>query len=139
MLPDVAKDFYNQFLKLLTEYEDMKNLLLEHFTSEDNGYRLLFDWQTTRFSQFVRRYTQESQRAVFERLVKYLKTYQRQMNTIYHCDHILRDQLLIAIDVPEINRSLRERVPNIQRPHSACCNISLDTTRACFYSTRFEF
>jgi hypothetical protein len=89
----------------------MKNLLLEHFTSEDNEYRLLFDWQTTRFSQFVRRYTQESQRAVFEKLVKYLKTCQRQMNTIYNCDNILRAQLLIAIDVPEINRSLRERVP----------------------------
>jgi hypothetical protein len=95
----------------LNEYEDMKNLLLQHFTSEDNEYRLLFDWQKTGFSQFVRRYTQESQRAVFEKLVKYLKTCQRQMNTIYHCDHILRDQLLIAIDVPEINRSLRERVP----------------------------
>jgi hypothetical protein len=111
MLSDVAKEFYNEVLKHLNEYEDMKNLLLEHFTSEDNEYRLLFDWQTTRFSQFVRRYTQELQRAVFEKLVKCLKTCQRQMKTFHHCDHILRDQLLIAIDVPEINRSLRERVP----------------------------
>jgi hypothetical protein len=82
MLSDVAKDFCNEVLKHLTEFEDMKKLL-EHFTSEDNEYRLLFDWQTARFSQFVRRYTQESQRAVFEKLVKYLKTCQRQMNTIY--------------------------------------------------------
>jgi hypothetical protein len=49
MLSDIAKDFYNEFLKHLTEYEDMKNLLLEHFTSEDNEYRLLFDWQTLSF------------------------------------------------------------------------------------------
>jgi hypothetical protein len=40
MLSAVAKDFYNEFLKHLTEYEDMKVLLLEHFTSEDNEYRL---------------------------------------------------------------------------------------------------
>jgi hypothetical protein len=33
------------------------------------------------------------------------------MDTIYHCDLILRNHILIAIDVPEINRSFLERVP----------------------------
>lgn len=91
----------------------MVGLLKVHFHSEDQQYRMLYEWQSCSSSSMLEKHPGESQKTVFEKMLNCLRACQGQMNSVYHDDRILRDQLMIAIDIPDINRSLRERMPLI--------------------------
>lgn len=113
MLKEEGLTFYNKHLAGSDTYDEMVGLLKGHFQSEDQQYRMLYEWQSCSSSSMLEKHPGKSQKNVFEKMLNRLRACQGQMNSVYHHDRILRDQLMIAIEMPGINRSLRERMPLI--------------------------
>lgn len=104
--------------------------------------RLLRTWQRTSLRDAMRNNPDKSE-AVFKDVCRVLSTTQRQLHEIYHDDRLLHEQIVLSVDLPEIERSLREKAAStsheaVQRiaallsnePRSAgahCINSSSDT------------
>ena len=111
MLRDEALTFYNRNYKPGDTFEDIADRFRSWYTSEEQRHRLLSEWQYIRFTEVMNENPDKSEMEVFRKLADRLTNLQRQLDKSYHADHLLRDQLIIAVDLPLIKRSLRERVP----------------------------
>jgi hypothetical protein len=105
-----ALQYFAEELSDCRDYEHAKAKLHEKCSSDEQRCRLLQDWQTTRLSVMFAHIPEKSQIDVFTEMTRKLQKLQRQLTPDYHHDTILRDQLVIAADLPSITRSLREKV-----------------------------
>lgn len=112
MLRDDALSYYSTtFRNSEASYGEIVNSLRKWFTSEEQRNRLLRIWQKASLSEAMRRQPMKSEVEVFRELSHRLSRIQNQLDVQYHRDSFLRDQLVMAADIPHLERSLRERVP----------------------------
>jgi hypothetical protein len=90
-------------------FEIIVQALRDEFTSEEQRNRLLRIWQKASLRDSMRKEPQNSEFDVFKGMCRLLSTTQRQLHESYHNDRFLKDQIVIAVDIPEIERSLREK------------------------------
>ena len=62
-------------------------------------------------SQCFQAALEKSESDVLHYVYTKLPRIQKQLDHVYHDDVFLRDQILVATDIPEISRALREKVP----------------------------
>lgn len=112
MLRDDALSFYSTtFRNKNASYVEIVNRLREWFTSEEQRNGLLRVWQRASLSKAMRNKPNKSKIEVFRQLSHHLSRIQNQLDKQYHKDSFLKDQLVMAADLPHLERSLRERVP----------------------------
>ena len=90
-------------------FKDIVQALRDEFTSEEQRNRLLRIWQKASLRDAMRNQPERSEVEVFKSMCRLLSTTQRQLHESYHKDRFLKDQIVIAVDIPEIERSLREK------------------------------
>ena len=111
MLRDDALNYY------LTTHnpEDTFAVTVDRFRNNymtpEQKNRVLISWQTMRLSAQMRENPDSSELQVFRSMVTKLSKLQRQLEKEYRGDVFLRDQIIIASDLPAAQQSMRERVP----------------------------
>ena len=106
-----AMTFYSEHLAGEINFEKIVAALNAEFTSEEQRNRLLRVWQRTSLVENMRNRPEKSEVMVFKNMCRTLSTTQRQLHKSYYHDNFLRDQILVATDVEELDRSLREKIP----------------------------
>lgn len=109
LLDGDAMAYYSQHLSGEQNFEKVLKALQDEFISEEQRNRLLRIWQRTSLLDSMKNSPEKSEVAVFKEMCRLLSTTQRQLDEAYHDDLFLRDQIVIATDVPEVERSLREK------------------------------
>ena len=72
---------------------------------------MLSEWHSMSLSEAIRDNPDESEVSTFRSFVDKLMSLQHQLHKDYHTDRYLRDRLMTAVDIKEINDSLKDRVP----------------------------
>jgi hypothetical protein len=103
-----AMALYSSKLSRLS-FKDIVQALRDEFTSEEQRNRLLRIWQKASLRDAMRNEPERSEVEVFKSMCRLLSTTQRQLHESYHNDRFLKDQIVISVDIPEIERSLREK------------------------------
>lgn len=93
-------------------YEDAVKMLGKWYNSSDKKSRILTAWQRETLSKELNKHPKDAEVDVFRRFVSKLTSLQQKLDTRYHGDHYLRDRLLTAVDIPEIQGALRDRLPH---------------------------
>jgi hypothetical protein len=91
------------------KFQDIVQALRDEFTSEEQRNRLLRVWQKASLRDAMRNEPEKSEVDVFKGLCRLLSTTQRQLHEYYHNDRILKDQIVISVEIPGIERSLRQK------------------------------
>lgn len=73
--------------------------------------RILTEWQQLRLYEEMSKRPYESEVAVFRWFVARFITLQKQIYSKYQGDGYLVDRLLTTVDIPEIQASLKDRMP----------------------------
>lgn len=107
-----ALSFFTRNYNREKTYHDILTEMKEWYTSDQQRQRLLRKWQSIRLSKFMKETPEKSESDVFQKLSLELTQTQRQLSKHYRHDDFLRDQLIIAVDIPNIQQALRERVPS---------------------------
>jgi hypothetical protein len=94
MLQDDSLEYYINNLSTLEILEDVFDGLRSWFTSSEQRQRVLIEWQSATFDQFLRSYPQESEARCFQRMCARLSGTQRQLDKAYHSDTLLRDRIV---------------------------------------------
>lgn len=92
-------------------YREVLDGLRAWYTSEEQRHRLLHIWQKPSLSKEMESHPDKSEVEVFSDLADRLTKIQHQLHSSYHEDRFLRDQLLVAADLPSLRRSLVDKIP----------------------------
>jgi hypothetical protein len=109
MLDGDALSFFSAHLAGMQNFEAILQRLSDEYTSEEQRNRLLRIWQKTSLAASMRASPEKSELSVFKDVCRLLTKTQRQLHADYHKDRFLRDQIVIAADIPHVERSLREK------------------------------
>jgi hypothetical protein len=115
MLDSDALQFYAENLQLCREYDKAISQLHAQYSSEEQRSRLLKSWQTMSLTELMQQSPEKSQIDVFTEMVRTLKNAQRQLHIDYHKYRFLWDQLVMSADIPDMERSLREKVASLDQ------------------------
>jgi hypothetical protein len=110
MMDGDALSFYAANVSGTKTFDEIVARLHQEYTSEEQRSRLLRDWQKTSLREEMRNHPEKSQVEVFRIVCRNLTKTQRQLHEDYHNDRFLRDQIIMSADLPEIEKSLREKV-----------------------------
>lgn len=102
---------FNSNGRAVRTYKDGALLLRRRYNSSYNRSRFLAKYQSTRLSEEMAKTPKRSQMEVFIDFIAELSTLQKQLDTIYQGDQMIPDQLLDAVDLPSIPKTLRDRTP----------------------------
>lgn len=135
MLRDDVLSYYStNFRNTNSSYDTIAKNLREWFTSEEQRNRLLRIWQRASLSESMRLEPEksESEVEVFHDISHNLSRIQHQLDEHYHKDSFLRDQLVMAAQLPHLERALRERVPKTahEAMHRIAASLSNDPRSA---------
>lgn len=111
MLTGDALSIYTLNVSSTETYNEKMNSLRSWFSSDEKKARILTSFQELRLSEGMQNNPERSEISVFPSFSMKLSKLQKQLDTHYQHDDILRDQLIIAVDHKEIQKSLREIVP----------------------------
>ena len=111
MLRHDAMKFYSENVTKNDSYAEVLEKLKDHYTSEEQKGRMLTTWQSMRLTTFIQQNENLSEMDAFRQFTNKLNKIQKQLSSNYQHDFILRDQLILATDLDEIQRALRERIP----------------------------
>lgn len=92
-------------------FEEATDLLQICYNSSEMQAKLLTEWKTMSLTQSMQRDPNSSEAAVFRTFVARLMGIKKQLEVPYHGDIYSSDRLLTVVDVPEIQESLRDRLP----------------------------
>jgi hypothetical protein len=132
-----ALQYYTRNFTREGSYKRIVDGLKAWYTSEEQRSRLLQVWQRASLKSYMELTPMGSEMSAFRKLLSFLQETQAQLHEDYHPDRFLRDQLVMAADVPHVARALREKVPHTSheaiqriasllsdRPKSAGANFS---------------
>ncbi len=111
MLKDDALTFFMTTKKPDDAYESISQRIIDHYMAPEQRNRALILWQSLRLSKMMRDTPEKSALHVFRSLITKMSQLQRKLSTAYRKDVFLRDQIIIACDTPQMQQSMRERVP----------------------------
>jgi len=112
MLTGSAFSHYTRtYAKQKLSYRELVDVFRSWYTSEEQRYRLLQSWQHPSLLREMQNNTEKSELEVFHGVADNLTKIQHQLHTAYHDPRFLRDQLLVAADIPHLRRSLIEKIP----------------------------
>ena len=112
MLTGAAFAHYSrQFAKKKMTYAQLSDAFRSWYTSEEQKKRLLNIWQTPSLTRELQSAPDKSELEVFQKLSEQLVKVQNQLHSDYHQDRFLRDQLIRAADIPHLQHSLNDKVP----------------------------
>ena len=100
------------FLKTTPTYQDQVDVFRLKYISEERQQRILQLWQKPSLCQAMRQQPEKSELQVFREFCDNLSSIQRQLHSSYHNDLFLRDQLMVAADIEDIQRLLMDKIPN---------------------------
>ena len=113
MLKGAAFTHYSHhYARKKLNYRELVEEFRIWYTSEEQKYRLLQVWQRPSLEKAMANDPDKSQMEVFRHVSDELIKTQLQLHEDYRKDRFLRDQLLIAADIPRLRRSLIERIPS---------------------------
>lgn len=112
MLKSDALSYYSSFYKSGMSYDEVVRKLSEWYTSPEQKGRILRLWQGLRLTEAMKEEPEKSEVEVFRSFSFKLTTLQKQLSRHYQHDDFLRDQIIIATDIPNVQQSLRERIPS---------------------------
>lgn len=140
MLCDDALTYFSALPNQGNSYSMMKDNLMSYYTSEEQKGRVLSNYQSMRLSEAMRNDPEKSELQVFRQFTNKLSRLQQQLDTIYHNDTFLRDQLIISTDIPHVQKLLRERLPRTsqQAINRIATHLSSETNSAGSYLTKDE-
>jgi hypothetical protein len=104
-----ALTFYAARIPKSSTYGEKVKLLQEEFTSEERRNRLLRIWQGMSLKAEMVKHPEKSQVEVFKLVYRSLSKIQNQLHADYHADRFLRDQIVISADLPQLEKSMKER------------------------------
>lgn len=111
MLAGDALSYYSNQAREEDTFESAMGALRAWYNSDEKKARTLTKWQTMTLSEAFEADPESSEAAVFRTFVAKLTSLQKQLDTPYHTDNFLRDRLLTAVDLPAIQSTLRDRMP----------------------------
>lgn len=112
MLTGSAFSHYTRnYAKKFLRYPELVDEFRAWYTSEEQRYRLLQSWQRPSLLRSMEKEPEKSELEVFRNVTDQLTKIQHQLHRSYHDPRFLRDQLLIAADLPHLRRSLIEKIP----------------------------
>jgi len=112
MLTGSAFSHYTRaYAKQNLPYSDLVDAFRSWYTSEEQRYRLLQTWQRPSLLRAMEEHPEKSELEIFREVSDQLTKVQHQLHKDYHEPRFLRDQLLIAADLPHLRRSLIEKIP----------------------------
>ena len=112
MLTGAAFSLYTrQFSRKSLTFAELADAFRGWYTSDEQRYRLLQIWQSPSLSREMQKHPEKSEVEVFGILSDELTKVQHQLHTDYRHDRFLRDQLLVAADIPHVRRSLVDKIP----------------------------
>jgi hypothetical protein len=103
-----AMALYSSKLRAMN-FEDIFQALRDEFTSEGQRNQLLQIWKNDSLRGAMRNEPDNSEVEVFKNICRVCSTTQRQLHESFHDDRFLNDQIFIAVEVPEIERSLQKK------------------------------
>ncbi len=113
MLTGDALAYYSSNVSDSQTYPEALQRLINWYTFDEQRSRLLQEWHT--LSKKMRQSPEKSEIHVFRSMCTEVSKLQRQLDTEYHKDIFLRDQLVRCADTPEVVRALRERMQQTAR------------------------
>lgn len=111
MLQGNALSLFNKEINITHSYDDAIGMMRLWYNSREKQMRLLREWQGMRLSTAMESEPKASEVEVYRAFVAKVMRIQKQLDKTYHGDQLLRDQLLMSIDVPSIQDSLKDKVP----------------------------
>lgn len=106
-----ASQFLNSEARKYHTYEDAALLLKRHYRIEDKRPRTLARWQSLLLSTEMSLRPDFSLMSVFSYLVEELRKLQKRLGMSYHRGIFLRDQSLMAVEIPSVQVTLIGRLP----------------------------
>ena len=101
-----ALRFFAEHMRDVYTFSSARAKLAAKYTSLEQKTRCFAEWQTLRLSKMLRDADDDkTERGVFLDMLERLQKLQRLLDDRYKTDDCLRDQLLVAADLPEIRRS----------------------------------
>ena len=112
MLTGASFSLYTrQFSRKSLTFAELVDTFKGWYTSEEQRYRLFQIWQSPSLSREMQKHPSKSEIEVFGMFSDELTKVQHQLHTDYRHDRFLRDQLLVAADIPHVRRSLVDKIP----------------------------
>lgn len=104
-------NFFNSKGRMDKTYEDGALTLRRQYNSRDKRSRIMSRWQTMRLSEDMAKTPDRSQMEVFLDFIADLVEPLKQLDSNYHVERYLTDQILNTFDVQSIQIFLRNRIP----------------------------
>ena len=105
ILEDDALQFYLTHCDASTHtYIEIVRKFRENYITAEQMNRVLTAWQTTRISKEMSENPDKSELEVFRKMVAKLSKLQRQLDSAYQGDLFLRDQIVVATDMPRVQQ-----------------------------------
>lgn len=111
MLHGSTRTLFNRKGKFCVTFEDGMMLLRSWYNSEDKQGRQLTEWHNMSLTKTMEDRPGESQMSLFRSFAARLMSLQHQLQKDYHTDKYLRDRLMSAVEIPDIQNTLRDRTP----------------------------
>lgn len=111
MLKENALDFSKDYQDACGKFEDELKLLRDWNSSNERRARIPTEWQNLRLSIEMAKSPDKSKETIFRYFVAKLVALQKQLDSKYECDGFLIVQLLISVEIPDIQTSLKDRIP----------------------------
>lgn len=111
MLSGDALSYFSNKLDMCSTYDEGKKLLREWYNSDEKRARIITIWQRMTLSEELAKAPDSTETCVFRKFVARLVSLQKQLNSNYQGDEFLRDRILQATDIPSIQTTLRDRIP----------------------------
>ena len=110
------REIRGQFPENDGNYNAVVKKILSIFTSSDQKSRLLNEWRNVDITEWFKRFPDLSQTQVFGKLVERMMRTQLRLESQYHSDVLLRDQLITSVSkMPIIRDALKQVPPNDSR------------------------
>lgn len=111
MLSGDALTYFSDNAATCPSYEEALDVLRKWYNPDESQSRILTAWLSLKFSEELTKYPDLSEIDAFRGFATNLTSLQRQLDSSYQGDQYLRDRLLTSVDIPFIQASLRDRLP----------------------------
>lgn len=116
MLSGRARMLFHRKGKDFKTFEQGMELLRSWYNSADKQGRLLTEWHGMSLTWSMEDRPDESQKTGFRSFAAHLVSLQNKLEKGYHTDRYLRDRLMSAVDIPEMQNALRDGVTPTSHP-----------------------
>lgn len=111
MLNGKALSLINEKSSSAQPYKEAISILNTWFNSRKKQSQLLREWKRMRLTLAMESEPEASEMKVYRTFVGKMMRIKKQLETSYHGDRVLSDQLMTAIEIYTVQNSLKDRVP----------------------------